>query len=177
MAQSIIGRPLVPLALLLGALLSACGVEPTSRTPSLSYDGVVSGCGDIFVYTRSADKMESLVVEASKSELGLSTGEMSFDLAQTGEKLKVRIELFSRRPAILPYCSDLLSERPETPVAWRAIAGTAVIALSDSAMAFNEPYKATVRLENVTFASPGGDRRVVLKELILRDAVVGWLPG
>ena len=177
MAQSILNRPFALLALLLGGILSACGVEPTSRTPSLTYDGTASGCGDFFVYTHSADLTEALVVEARRPELGLSTGEKSFDLGTTGEKLAARIELFSRRGASLPYCVDVLPATPETPVRWRAIAGTAVISLSDSAAASNEPYKATVRLENVTFASPAGDRTVVLRELVLRDAVVGWFPG
>jgi hypothetical protein len=177
MEPKIIRHSIAPLALLLGSLLAACGVEPSSRTPSLVYDGVTSGCGDIFVYMRSTDRMEALVVDAWRSELELSTAAKSFDLGQTGEKLKVRIELFSRRSSPIPYCSDLLAEKPETPAVWRAIAGTAIISLSDTSTAFNEPYRATVRLENVTFASPTGEKTVVLKELLMNDALVGWFPG
>jgi|GEM_PF-6717290 len=163
-------------AIACAALLSSCGVEPTSRVPSLSFAEEASGCGNLYVYLPSLDKSEYLVIDASKDQLDLLTRPKTFDLSSGLQGLKVWVDVYSSNPGMTRYCSDVVTAT-QRPAVWSAVSGQVTITISDFSAPFNEPYRATIHLENVTFRDPAGSATVTLPARDIKDVVVGWYPG
>jgi hypothetical protein len=152
-------------------------VVDVHRTPSLSYADA-GGCGHVFLYGSSEDRIEIITVSADKVQLQLSTLPQTFDLATQLNGLEVIVHVYER-PARPDFCSDL--HTPGATAAeekWRATRGTITIELSVPGVRTPSPttYRATVRIVGTEFVNASGTR-VRPERPITLTAIVGWVAG
>lgn len=201
---------LIVLALALGLLLGACAPVPEPRStdtatipapdvttpatapdelplptlepgvPTLQFNGKAEGCGDVFVYKSNAATTEYITAWISGRTYGLSSEEMVFDLAESGDDLRVVVDVYVdavRNVGEFPYCNDI-APWAEPVAQWQAVAGTAAITLSTDPPEFNcigEPYQATVHLRDLVLTD--GEHEMTLDAVEFENVTVGWCAG
>ena len=153
---------------------------PPSDPPRLDYSGAANGCGDIFVYKPNGNDSEFVTFSIAASEFDLSTEPLALNLAETGENVVAKIDLYADRVQNLgefPYCNDVGPQAvPQSE--WLAVSGAAVVAVSEGAQTTScegALYQTTVRLENVTFRN--GAAEVYLESVMFDGVTVGWCAG
>jgi hypothetical protein len=107
-------RALLSASLLLGILLP--------RPPSFQYVNAV-GCGDLFVIAWNKDSSE--VLSVSLSGASRNAHEVSFDLSNSSERVRVRVDAFEG-PESFRRCGDVgrgLTDIQDPTSGWLAVAG------------------------------------------------------
>src|SRR5262245_38151150 len=172
-----LGRRAAGLFFLVPLALSSC--TSAGRSPTFAYaKETEGGCADVFLHKGTQDKLEVLWISAEKTKLQLpDKGSKTFDLAGAPDGLRVAVDLWEAAPRFSAYCNDI---SPNTQrVTWKATKGKVTITLHGPAGDPKERparYKASARLEGVTFVD-GAGHSATLKEETITEVVVGWYAG
>jgi hypothetical protein len=126
------------------------------RAPSFTYADA-NGCGDVFAYGWSADRMEAITIRADRDLLQLSATPRTFD-ASVQQGLELVIHVYEH-PSRSSFCTDVGSGSVSEDT-WRATRGTVTIELSSPQRRFNAPVtsRATIRIVGAEFVSASGTR-------------------
>jgi hypothetical protein len=163
--------------------VSSCQPGDAARTdptaPTFKYvKEKEGGCRDLFLFKGTADGLEVLWISADKEKLKLpAKGSITFDLAAS-DGLMAAVDLWEKPPTSPAYCNDIAPDTKKKAT-WRAKKGKLTITISetvDPAKPGRKTYKASARLERVTFEDSAGNQ-ATLKEETITDALVGWVPG
>lgn len=148
-----------------------------NRPPALAY-GDADGCGSVFVYGWTADRMEALSVRADKTALALSTTPQTFDLTQHPGRLEIAAHVFASPQRGWQFCSDVRVLPEPAQEKWMATSGAVTIELSPPGIRVRHAfmYRATIRITGAEFMSPNGVR-VKQTQPITLTAIVGWVSG
>ena len=142
--------------------------------PTLSYDGRVGGCGNIFVYRINENETEGISVSADVDVLDLSTESKTFDVLQDG----LTVEVLKGTDIRWLYCDDTYDGQ-EQPTSWKATSGSVTIQLSSDDFRempeFERWYEATVTVNDVVFSN--GSTEAALETLSFENIGAGWLAG
>jgi hypothetical protein len=137
------------------------------------------GCGNVFFHKGTKDGTEFLVVSADKTKLGLpEKGSKTFDLAKAPDGLTVVVDLWKTAPRFSPYCNDISASETREAI-WKARKGKVTITFlgpSGKPIDGRGNYRASIKLENVTFEDDSG-HQATLKEESITEVLVGWLAG
>lgn len=163
--------------------MMSCGTNSSQSTlsdPSFDFTET-SGCGDLVAYAKNPSYTEILVIAASRTKLGLSTTETSFDLSETREGLEVYAQ--QNRNDIdeakrFSVCDDQIFPDAPKPKKWIAIEGRLKIKISnDTPRPGLEKYKIDFRLEKVKFKDSTSETVKKIDEIEFKETNVGWFPG
>lgn len=175
-------RPTALLLLLAVFVLPSCGRKFLGqvRTPTFNYvKETEGGCNDVFLHKGSADKREVLWISADKKKLNLAENDSkTFDLAETPDGLVVAVDLWDKAPRFSAYCNDISSET-KREATWKAKKGKITLTLhptKEGEKAGLRQYKASARLDDVTFEDDAGHQATLKKETIA-EVLVGWYAG
>jgi hypothetical protein len=153
-------------------------VKDVRRVPAFAHTDA-DGCGHVFNFGWSDDRMEAISVRADKELLNLSTAG-TFDIASKAYALDVFIHVFERPVRSSPFCTDVIGnyDPPNPKRVWKAISGTVHIELSPPGVSAIAPfaYRATIRISGAEFVSETG-ARVRQVEPITLTAIVGFVFG
>jgi hypothetical protein len=166
------------LPLLLPLFVASCCIGPDAPRPTMQYTTEGSGCADFIVYKSNASGTEYLRVQLNREVHAVSTQPRTFDLAATPTGLVIDIDVYPSRPQSPRYCNDALIADDPSPEVWSARSGRVTISVSADTLTPdpNNLYKATVKLEGLTFRSRDGET-VFLEEEVFENVTVGWYPG
>jgi hypothetical protein len=148
-------------------------VGDVSRLPTMGYSDS-EGCGNIFIYGWSTDRMEAVSFSADKDQLGLTTTARTFNLATDPIGIELKLHVFERPFRGRPFCTDVIQASFVDEI-WSATAGTVTIELSSQ----NAPagrYRAIVRIVGAEFVNAAGTRVSQTGPIIL-TGIVGWFAG
>lgn len=131
-----------------------------NRPPSLAYVDA-DGCGLLHVYGWTADRAEAIVVGVRLPEHGPSTPSATFDIARDSASVAVEAHVYEAPQLRFDFCSDVrILPAPGSiqPEAWRAVAGTIAIDLSDPGIRARQPWarRATITLNGVVLRNAAG---------------------
>lgn len=152
-----------------------------SQDPALEprFDYAVTlGCGDVSFHGVNAARTEILQVEADFARLGGKAGRRVFDLSKPPGGVVVTIALYAEPQVNRPNCSDVtiyeVGKPLEVPVRWQAVRGRLVVDRGPRGIRPDEPwlFRATLRLEGVTFRSASG-QTIRMERLFTWEGDVG----
>ena len=149
-----------------------------TRPPSLTYVDA-DGCGLLQVYGWTADRAEAIVVGVRLPEQGPPTPSAAFDLARDSASVAVEAHVYDAPQRRFDFCSDvriLPGPGAIQPEAWRAVAGTMTIDLSNPGIRARQPAarRATITLSNVVLRNAVG-RTMRGPRTVKLTAIVGQM--
>lgn len=128
------------------------------RAPRFTYaNAAAGGCRAVFVYTWSADRMESITVDV---RVPVPPGSSQvFDLA-SGAPVAVTTTVFERPQGQPGYCSDVSIDDGHPRATWRAVRGRLTVTRSAEGIRVSQPgmSRVVVELEHAEFANEAGVR-------------------
>ncbi|HEY7309769.1 MAG TPA: hypothetical protein VH643_10460 [Gemmataceae bacterium] len=175
-------QPAVLLLLLAIFVLPSCGPKFLGqvRTPTFNYvKESEGGCADVYLHKGTADNREVLWISANKEKLKLPDNDSkTFNLADAPDSLRVAVDLWDKAPRFSAYCNDI-SPDTKREATWKAKKGTITLTLHPTKEGEKERprrYKASARLDNVTFEDDAG-HQATLKNETITEVLVGWYAG
>ena len=175
-------HPTALLLLLAVFVLPSCGPKSVGlvRTPTFNYvKETEGGCADVYLHKGSADKREVLWISADKKKLKLPEKDSTtFDLAEAPDGLVVAVDLWDKAPRFSAYCNDI-SPDTKREATWKAKKGKITLTLhptKEGEKAGPRQYKASARLDDVTFEDDAG-HQATLKNETITEVSVGWYAG
>lgn len=134
-------------------------VSEVRRAPALLYSDA-DGCGNIWVYGWSSDRMETITVRADRDLLTLWAGPRAFDLASPLSGLEIRVQVYERPLRSWPFCTDVGGTSTGLQESWKAVAGTVTIELTPPVVRARDPwaYRAAIRIDGLEVVSASGAR-------------------
>ena len=142
-----------------------------------TWSGTASGCANFTVFAPDTSNPRYLVINASKSELGLGVlgSTATVDLANTSQapSTDVGVDTFASAPA-QPYCTDIQPSPAPTSFHSKALQGS--VTFSVTAVGRDGGYVLTVARKNVIVRAPDGGFESI-PDITYTNVSVGWLPG
>jgi hypothetical protein len=146
----------------------------------MAYDSRLGGCGDLFIYRSNRNESEYITVYIDARAIELSTEEVTLDLAEHPEAIRIVIDVYPdsiRKLGENPYCNDV-APWAEPYSVWQAVSGFVTVSADSSPdiePCQGEVYRVTVTLEDIVFTLEG--ETVELASLQFFEVPVGWCAG
>ena len=131
------------------------------RAPRFTYPSAAAGgCGALFVYAWSADRMESITLDI-RAPLAPGASQV-FDLA-SAVPVVVTTTVFERPQGQPGYCSDVSIDDGHLRTTWRAIRGRLHVTRSAEGIRVSQPgmSRVVIDLDHAEFVSDAGLRLLV----------------
>jgi len=147
-------------------------VRDARRPPSFAYAPEdADGCGNVFVYGWTRDRLEVMAVRADTQTLHVATTG-TFDLAVPRAGLDVRLHVYER--AMGPFCTDV-AVGGIVEEEWRPTRGTVTVDVEPRRRA-DGYYRATITISGAEFVNSSGVR-VSMPQPVTLAALVGRMFG
>jgi hypothetical protein len=159
---------------------ASCTEVAGVRRPTFAYvKEQEGGCGYLFFYKGTKDRIEVLWASVNKKKLKLpDKGSKSFDLASSLDGLTVAVDLWKAPPRFSAYCNDIGPDTTREAI-WKAKKGKVTITVfepEDKQHSGRGNYRANLKLEGVVFEDDAG-HQAILKEESITNVLVGWYAG
>ncbi len=166
-------------SILLGVLFFSCDDNEQTNKKNLKefyFTGEVGGCSDFMVYQFLSEKKNTITLSIDgkgREELGLNSEYKKFSVPS--DNISIVVTEWEK-PAHSDFCNDVISDNKKLK-SWKGVSGNLKIKISDvEKTKFSTHYKITIIVENVVFKNEEGQEKIISK-LIIKDTMVGWLPG